>query len=52
LWQKFFLPFFAFFTVNEKKLKKRSKIIWIWKKCRIFVTLLEDIGDRFAVSNK
>jgi len=43
LWQKYFLLFFAFFTVDEKKLKKLSKIVWYWKNCRIFVTLLEDV---------
>jgi hypothetical protein len=52
LWQKFFSPFLAFFTVNEKKLKNRSFFIWNWKKSRKFVTLLEDICGRFTVSDK
>ena len=29
LWQKFFSPFFAFFTVNEKNMKNGSKIVCV-----------------------
>jgi len=45
LWQKKFLPIFAFFTVGEKKLKNLAKNACVWKNYRIFVTLLEDALD-------
>jgi len=51
LWQKFFSPFLAFFTVDEKKLKNLSKILCKWKIRRIFVTLLEDLPSMPGVSD-
>jgi len=36
---------FAFFTVDEKKLKNLVKNACVWKKYRIFVTLLEDVFE-------